>query len=130
MCDFVTQDCTKNDPANWAEIAEGIVSLRAEYAKDTTVPRDLGADSYDQTAPTTVCGWARVVGLRLVVVSRSRQPETTNVTAAAPTWAGSAPITFSKVNADWQQYRYKTFETTVPLRNTPPAAATDFIACP
>lgn len=129
VCDFLTQDCTSNDPNNWAEVAEGIVSLRAEYAKDTTVPRDLSVEAYDQTMPTTMCGWARVVGVRLVLVSRSRQPEKTSVTTAAPTWSGSAssPIVFSK---DWQNYRYKTFETTVPLRNAPPAAATDFIACP
>lgn len=130
VCDFVTQDCTDNDPANWTEVAEGIVSLRAEYAKDTTVPRDLSVDVYDQTAPTTVCGWSRVVGLRLVLVSRNRQPETANVAASAPSWAGSAPLVFSNVNPNWQLYRYKTFETTVPLRNAPGAAEPDFVSCP
>lgn len=130
VCDFLTQDCTSADPANWSEIAEGIVSLRAEYAKDTTVPRDASVDAYDQTAPTTACGWSRVVGLRMVLVSRSRQPEKGVVTANAPSWAGSAPIAFSNVNADWQLYRYKTFETTVPLRNVPGAASTDFQTCP
>lgn len=130
VCDFVTQDCTNPDPANWSEVAEGIVSLRAEYAKDTAVPRDLSADTFDQTAPTTACGWSRVVGVRLVLVARNRQPEKDNVTASAPSWGGSAPIVFSNVNADWQKYRYRTFETTVPLRNTPGAAEPDFVSCP
>lgn len=130
VCDFLTQDCTSADPANWSEVAEGIVMLRAEYAKDTTVPRDLSVDSYDQTSPTTVCGWSRVVGVRLVLVARSRQPEKTAVTLNAPSWAGSAPIDLSAVPVDWQTYRYKTFETTVPLRNTPGAAEPDFVSCP
>ncbi|RTL32985.1 MAG: hypothetical protein EKK53_28700 [Burkholderiales bacterium] len=130
VCDFLTQDCTSRDPANWSEVAEGIVSLRAEYAKDTAVPRDLTADSYDQTSPITPCGWSRVVGVRLVLVSRSRQPDKNTVTASAPSWGGSAPISFSTVNPEWQKYRYRTFETTVPLRNTPGAAEPDFVSCP
>lgn len=128
-CDYLTQNCTSADPVNWSEVAEGIVSLRAEYAKDTTVPRDLGVDSYDQTAPTTWCGWSRVVGVRLVLVARSRQAEKTNVSASAPSWSGSAPITLNNSNPDWQLYRYKTFETTVPLRNIPGTAEPAFTAC-
>lgn len=129
-CDYLTQDCTSGDPANWSEVADGIVSLRAEYAKDTTMPRDLSVDGYDQTSPTTWCGWSRVVGLRLVVVARNRQPEKAAVTASAPGWAGSAPISFATSNPDWQLYRYKTFETTVPLRNVPGAGEPAFISCP
>lgn len=128
-CDFLTQNCASADPANWSEVAEGIVSLRVEYAKDTSAPRDLSVDTYDQTAPTTWCGWSRVIGVRLVLVARSRQAEKANVAASAPSWAGSAPIDLSSTNANWQLYRYKTFETTVPLRNTPSATEQAFTAC-
>ncbi|MDR7269015.1 type IV pilus assembly protein PilW [Pelomonas saccharophila] len=130
-CDFMTQDCTSADPANWTDVAEGIVSLRAEYAQDTSTPRDAVADSYSQTVSTatpTYCGWSRIVGLRLVLVARSRQAEKEDVTASAPTWAGAASV--SLTDPDWRRYRYRTFETTVPLRNTPAATAAAFTSCP
>lgn len=128
-CDFLTQNCTSADPSNWSEVADGIVSLRIEYAKDTTAPRDATADSYDQVAPVGVCPWSRVVGVRFVLVARNRQAEKTNVPATAPTWAGSAPINLGSTYTDWQLYRYKTFETTVPLRNAPGASEPAFTSC-
>lgn len=126
-CDFLTQDCTSAAPTHWTEVSDGIVSLRAEYARDTSAARDAAVDSYDQTSPNTWCGWSRVVGLRLVLVARSRHAEAADVPAVAPSWAGSAPITLN--NSDWQRYRYKTFETTVPLRNLPSATDPAFTAC-
>lgn len=122
VCDMQTQDCTSNDPLNWAEVADGIVSLRAEYAVDTSMPRDLTVDTYGQTAPTAAfgatCAWSRVIGLRMAVVARSRQAEKEDVPAAAPTWAAGASVPIT-LEDGWQRYRYKTFETTVPLRNMP-----------
>ena len=66
--------------------------------------------------------WARVLTVRMALVARSAQPERPNVaggacdaTNAAPTWSGgSFDLTG---DADWQCYRYRVFETTVPLRN-------------
>jgi type IV pilus assembly protein PilW len=130
-CDYLTQDCTSAAPDNWTEVAEGIVSLRAEYAQDTSVPRDATVNSYSQTVAATVptsCGWSRVVGVRLAIVARSRQAETADVDAPAPTWSGAASITLT--DPDWRRYRYKTFETTVPLRNTPSASDPAFATCP
>jgi type IV pilus assembly protein PilW len=127
-CDFLTQDCTNAAPDNWTEVADGVVSLRAEYAQDTSATRDAAVDAYTQTAPTTWCGWSRVVGLRLVLIARNRQAEAANVAAPAPSWAGTAPLTLH--DTDWQRYRYKTFETTVPLRNIPGATDPAFTACP
>jgi len=87
----------------------------------------------------TVPDWKYVIAVRLVVVARSAQPEIPaagrgapcDTTAAEPTWSGSAwtgaPWLFNtrldlSTPADtptnnWQCYRYKTFETTVPVRN-------------
>jgi type IV pilus assembly protein PilW len=117
-CDFMTQDCRSAAAANWSEIADGIVSLRAEYGRDLTVPRDASVDTYDQTTPTSACGLSRITALRLVLVARSGQMEKADLAIPAPTWAAgaSAPITLT---GDWKRYRYKTFETTVPLRNVP-----------
>ncbi|NCT83715.1 MAG: prepilin-type N-terminal cleavage/methylation domain-containing protein [Comamonadaceae bacterium] len=123
-CNYMTQDCSSNAADNWATIAEGVISLRAQYTKDTSATMDaiVDTDGYNQTTPTAYCsgtdGWSRVLGLRLALVARSGQLEKDTVTAAAPDWAASAalPINLSG-NTNWQRYRYKTFETTLPLRN-------------
>jgi len=121
-CDFFVQNCTNAAPDNWTEIADNIVSLRAEYAIDNSPTRTLVASTYGQAPPTAMfgatCAWSRVIGVRLVLVARSRQSETSDVAAPAPRWTSSAstPITLED---GWERFRYKTFETTVPLRNVP-----------
>jgi len=122
-CDFLVQNCTQAAPDNWTEIADNIVSLRAEYAIDTSPTRTLVVGMYGQSPPTSLflpatCAWSRIIGVRLVLVARSRQGETADVAAPAPTWSSSAstPITLED---GWERFRYKTFETTVPLRNVP-----------
>ena len=54
--------------------------------------------------------------MRFAIVARSPQYERDIVTSAAPSWAAgnSASIT---LDGDWQHYRYRVFQTTVPLRN-------------
>lgn len=133
-CDFMTQDCTRADAADWTEVADNIVSLRALYAKDTATPRSGQAGAYDQTTPTmdqalSWCALSRIVGVTLTLVARNRQPESAEVAASAPVWSrqGSAPITLQ--GSDAARYRYKTFETTVPLRNIPGAAEPAFTSC-
>lgn len=123
QCDFRANNCAAlgNAGSNtvWVPIAENVVALRAEYARDTTAPTMDGvADVWDQTTPTTACGWARVSGMRVALVARNPQYEKDNVTTTALTWAGTAttPIDLSG-NAEWQHYRYKTFQTVVPMRN-------------
>jgi len=115
QCDFQTQDCTKTDAANWPAFGEGVVSLRAEYAKDTN--KDSVVDTFDQATPTTVCGWYQTAAVRLGLLVRSGQLEKEDVAQAAPSWEASASAQFVAPGSDWQRYRYKTFETTVPLRN-------------
>lgn len=127
MCDFMANNCSLaanvDDPTIWVPIANGIVSLRAEYGRDTTpAPMDAVVDVFDQATPAppanVQCGWARISGLRLAVVARSGELAREDVTVVAPQWSASdaAPIDLS-ANADWRRFRYKTFETTAPLRN-------------
>jgi type IV pilus assembly protein PilW len=140
MCDFAdtTKDCTV--ATNWSSIANNIVSLRAQYGRDTAAGAMDGiVDIYDQTTPSggnTACAWARISAVRLAIVSRSVQFEKTVVTsnltsesppaAPAPVWDGqvannpvgstASPIDLSG-NANWKNYRYKVFQTVVPIRN-------------
>lgn len=107
-----------------------VVNLKALYAKDTN--GDGLVDTYDNVTPTTAAGWQQVRGVRLAIVSRSAQMEKDNVTSANLLWdvgstgavAGSAACGTSRcltliVNTlpDWQRYRYKVYDTFVPLRN-------------
>jgi len=117
VCDYMVVDCSSNVAANWNAVASNIVSMRAQYGRDVN-PLDTFVDTYDQAALTSACLRARVLALRLVIVARSAQFDKTVVTSAAPTWAGTAthPINLS-ANAEWGNYRYRTFETVVPLRN-------------
>lgn len=121
VCDFTVNDCslTANaiNTSIWVPLASDIASMRAQYGRDSTTPMDGSVDTYDQTTPTTNCGWARAPAVRVVLAARGAVRGEQAVTAA-PTWSGSsgAPIVLTS-DAEWQRYHYKIFETTVPLRN-------------
>lgn len=130
-CDYVANNCSLaanlTNPAIWVPVANNVVSLRAEYGQDTTAtPTAYTASTWNQTTPSTTngsafgvpCQWTRIPAVRFALVSRNVQYEKNTVTAAAPVWDGSTgtPIVLSG-NTDWQNYRYKLFETVVPLRN-------------
>lgn len=135
MCDYTVNNCgdaTKTgNPQVWNLVARDTVSLRAQYGRDTTMPvMDGTVDIYDQNTPTTVCGWVRTSAVRMALVTRNGQLEKGAVTTGAPVWdggpasgvpvapAGSANTPFNLTAfPSWQNYRYKTFQTTVPLRN-------------
>jgi len=122
VCDYLTANCSA--AANYIAIANNIVSLRAQYGHAST---DVsGVDSWDQITPadanqaTLACLWARTSALRIAIVARNSQLERDQITAVAPTWSGSAgaALTLSG-RANWQNYRYKVFETIIPIRNLP-----------
>ncbi|MGE5466333.1 MAG: PilW family protein [Ignavibacteria bacterium] len=123
MCNYMVNDCSAAanvaDTSVWVPIANNIVSLRAQYGKDTTTPSMDGVlDTYNVVQPTSACTWARTSAVRLALVARSAQFEKTAVTAVAPTWDGSAGAAIDlSANAEWQNYRYKVYQTVVPLRN-------------
>lgn len=142
-CDYLASDCRQT--ANWSEMGGNIVALRAQYgwghnatqtdaSGNSTIVAIL--DNFTNTAPGG-CNWPRVPAIRFALVARSTQYETRidsatgkrvcdAVTANAPTWTGStadnptgstARAFDLSDNDDWQCYRYKSFETVVPLRN-------------
>ena len=128
-CDYMTADCSNASAANWTAVGGNIVSLRAQYGRDTTAPAmDGTVDTWDQTTPADSCTWVRASTVRYALVARSAQYETKidaagqrtceAVTAAAPGWNGSAGAAINLGGAaDWQCYRYRTFENVAPSRN-------------
>ena len=167
LCDYMANDCATDVDgltdaelaALWVPLASNVVSLRAEYGRDTNADgMDPVAHNWvwDQTVatPTTdppvstnatrnteACGLLRISAVRLAMVARSAQPEKASgdqrdvhVTLVAPEWSGSnlvarganateaarVAISLPDVEPDWptwQDFRYKVFETIVPLRN-------------
>jgi len=132
----------------WVPVAENIVSLRAIYWKDASAALwDGSTTASDQTQPTTACTWARVWGLNIMVVTRSDEYDKNIVTRAnstkvsgtpalaakagasalAPTWNTAAfnvtaPVvlgTDDTTDQAWRHYRYRGFQTLVPIRNVP-----------
>ncbi len=109
------------------ELVEGIVDLRAQYGHDTNA--DGTVDSWDSTTPATSAGWTGVLAVRVGVLSRIgnyEKPSGPNcdATTAAPAWSGSATaadafnkLDFATVTSQDRCYRYRVFETTIPLRN-------------
>jgi type IV pilus assembly protein PilW len=111
----------------------GTVTYNTTYAdKDYVIDRWVDA----ATPPV----WEKVKAIRLAVVARSILKEkpsggvgaACDTTIAEPTWTGSAwagpPWNFNTrldlsknpdgtPNPDWQCYRYRVFEATIPLRN-------------
>ena len=138
-CDYLVNNCgsTSNNARTdvWIPVANDIVSLRAEYGRDTLTPVNatVGSisavlDTFDQTQPTTNCAWTRVSSIRVALVARGGYDKA-GPTSDAPVWAGSAinttttpfnpvafPINLTAVT-DWKKYRYKVFETVMPIRN-------------
>lgn len=146
VCDYTLNNCgdsTYSKPGSvnasvWVPIASNIVGLRAQYGRDTSgiSSNKLSGivDTYDQITPGSTadksglavqCAWARTLALRVALVARSGQYTKYNAaageapsTSVAPTWAGtsSAPIDLSGIS-EWKNYRYKTLQTTIPVRN-------------
>lgn len=107
------------------ELFSGIVNLQAQYGRDTN--NDGAVDAWDNTTPTTNATWRQLLAVRLAVVARSTQYEKDIVTGTCPTWDGVAIRIPASPNPcgsypsaddeEWKHYRYKVFETVVPLRN-------------
>jgi type IV pilus assembly protein PilW len=110
-----------------------VVNLQALYGKDTD--SDGVVDTYDTTTPTTAAGWQQVLTVRIALVVRSAEYEKDEVTTAAPEWDLGTAITVDgtadcasgsggqclSIKIDhldsWKHYRYKLFDTLIPLRN-------------
>jgi type IV pilus assembly protein PilW len=114
------------------DLFPNIVNLKAMYGKATNPATPQVIDAWDNAVPTTNAQWLQVLAVRVAVVSRSAQYEKDPVTFANPSWdvgtavvipgttaCGASKCLALKVDGptDWQHYRYKVFDTVIPLRN-------------
>jgi type IV pilus assembly protein PilW len=114
------------------DLVDGIVDLRAEYGKDNGVDNgtvtnsvytanDGVVDSFSNTTPASGAEWQQVLGVRLAVLARIGVYEkptagVCTATTVAPTWANGTR-SFTLPEGLPSCYRYRVFETLVPLRN-------------
>ena len=113
---YVAAQDSDGDGTSDADIGDGIVQLKAQYGKDTD--GDAIVDTWNTTLPATAAEWMQVRAVRVAVLARSAKFEKTAVTAAAPSWYGGAfTMTNPADGTDWHYYRYRVYETVVPLRN-------------
>ncbi len=102
---------------------DSIVQIQAQYGKDTNSDGIL--DLFDEVTPASAAQWAQVLSVRLAVVARSSLYEKEEVSPATiRLWedcaAPCSPTTTGPVwtlTADERHYRYKVFQTVVPIRN-------------
>lgn len=122
---------------NGVPIMPAIVNLQAQYGVSATANSNQVTQWVDASGPTwtapTVSNRNRIKAVRIAVVARNAKKEPKTVTAvcgstttATPdglcSWAGSvaspAPaMDLSANDPDWLKYRYRVFETIIPLRN-------------
>ena len=118
-CDIFASDCS--DVSQWGLVASNIVGLQAMYGWDTSSTADGLADEYSAnipsglTAKSSQCQASRISSIQIGLLARNTLMEKTVVTSNQPSWQGGH-FTLSHLN-DWQNYRYKVFETIIPLRN-------------
>jgi len=117
--------------AGTLDLVDGIVDMRALYGKDTN--NDGVVDVYNNVKPTNAAGWMQVLSLRVSVVARVghyEKPSGANCEATTTnlTYTYENPVGTPQTGTfDWTDltaagnpascYRYRVFETTVPLRN-------------
>lgn len=109
-----------------APIAADIVSMQAQYGIAPAGSQVVGnwVDATGGWAAPTPADVQRIKAVRLAIVARSPLSERPSIaggacdtTAAAPvSWIGGPALDLS-ADANWSCYRYKVFQTIVPLRN-------------
>lgn len=121
--------------ATTAVLAGDIVKLKAQYGIANVGSQDVSA----WVNATAATGWnvldsakvKRIKAIRLVIVARSSQREGADVTATCVNNAGTnngpcawvdtaadpAPLIDLSANADWKKYRYRVYQSVIPMRN-------------
>lgn len=123
----VNNQLQRNDASvvNASPLISEIVNIQAQYGISTTASSNQVTSWVSAVAPwndPSIANRNRIKAVRVAVVARNELLEKTNVTAAAPiAWAdvaGSpAPIIDLSGDGNWQRYRYRVYETIIPLRN-------------
>lgn len=121
----LVRDITPAVAGDGTPLVAGIVNIQAQYGISANAKSNQIVDWVDATgiwvAPT-LANRNRIKALRIAVIARNEKKETIDVTNAITTWTGSASspaptVNLTAADADWKRYRYRVYETVIPLRN-------------
>lgn len=139
--DLLTQSgpaCTnQNTFTNAAPVSGNVVNIQAQYGVATLAGSqsvDCWVDASGTACNPSGANWSganltdtdvkRIKAIRVAVVARSAQTErpgslgcTTTTTAPVSWMDAGAPVINLTGDANWKCYRYKVYQTIVPLRN-------------
>jgi len=114
-------------PAVAAQLAPEIVAMQAQYGITAGGGSQQVNDWVDATgvwvSPLSTTDIARIKAVRVALVARSAQadkPDTSGncaTTTSTDDWSSWAEFGAVEALPDWQCYRYKVYETVIPLRN-------------
>lgn len=115
------------------DLVDDIVDMQAEYGRDANGDGVIAASEWTPVVPTNLAEWNATFAVRVGVLARAgnyERPETAGgpctATTATPTWSGSVdPVTaavkpqsaFTIPGGLPSCYKYRVFETVIPLRN-------------
>jgi type IV pilus assembly protein PilW len=115
------------------QLVDDIVDLQAEYGRDLNGDGVVSATEWTTVTPANSAEWQQLYAVRIGVLARSgnyERPDTAGgpctATTATPTWSGSIdPVTlaakpesaFTIPGGLPSCYKYRVFETVIPLRN-------------
>ena len=122
---------------NGVPLLSGIVNMQAQYGVSAAANSNQITAWVDPTGATwgapSLADRNRIKAVRLAVITRNDRRDPAEVTsacssttAASPSglcaWAGTAvspapTVDLSAGDPDWRHYRYRTFETIIPIRN-------------
>lgn len=119
---------TDNITGTRNEIADNIADLRAQYGYDLNNNNIIEPAEYLEPAGLPVPPvWDRVLSVRIAVMARSNLAErldatagftcTTTMIAPSTPWLAAFAMRNDPSGTPWQCYRYRIYETIVPLRN-------------
>lgn len=102
-------------------LVDGIVTIQAQYGVSGGKNSNLVVQWVDPTGafadPVALASRQLIRAVRVAVVARSGLREKDDVTSNDLNWAGGAIPIADLPGADPQKFRYRVFETVIPLRN-------------
>ena len=118
-----------------SDVAEGVVTMKAEYGIDTDNNKQITAAEWTKTPPGGT-DWRNILAIRLALLLRSRNfekpvigPDAQTYTAVIPPYFnGAASFVMRNVDGtpdsnvfgspnNWRYYRYRVYERVIPIRN-------------
>lgn len=124
----VTDSLLQAGGAGTFDIIDGIVDMRAQYGMDNGVggiANDGIVDQYTTATPSTSAQWQQLLSVRIGLLARIGVYEkpasgaNCDATTTPRTWSGGTftRLDVATLSSEDRCYRYRVFETVIPLRN-------------